>query len=79
MSLTVTLSDNKLNECRKKFGRSAGQHGYLIYRLQFPTLIYFKDQYSLLLQYEILEKLVTYKMLSECRIIMTSHVTKITM
>ena len=40
----------------KPLGASACHY----YRLKFPNLNYFKGQYSLLLQYKILEKLVTY-------------------
>ena len=40
--------------------RSADQHGHLILQTTIPTLNYFKGQCSLLLQYEILEKLVTF-------------------
>ena len=39
--------------------RSANQHGHLILETEVLTLNYFKGQYSLLLLYGILEKLVT--------------------
>ena len=45
---------------RRKFEHSADQHGHLILYTTIPILDYFKGQYSLLLQYEILEKLVTF-------------------